>query len=188
VNQFAEFYGDKHIGRKLSWLFNRSTAEILTTGYSNRYTFVMSTLQAGVILLFNDRDLYTMRELLTATALTEEILVQILQIFLKMKLLISSSGNPTEALTPDTELSLFKEYKNKKLRVNINVPLRYETKVEEDRTKSSVDEERKYVLQAAIVKIMKDRKTLGHQQLIAEVIGIVEGKFQPSVPIIKVEP
>ncbi len=52
-------------------------------------------------------------------------------------------------------------------------------------TQASVDEDRKLYLQAAIVRIMKSRKTLHHNLLIQEVINQSKQRFNPSISLIK---
>ena len=42
------------------------------------------------------------------------------------------------------------------------------TQEEKDSTKATVDEDRKHAIEAAIVRIMKTRKTLDHQKLVLE--------------------
>lgn len=84
---------------------------------------------------------------------------------LESKLLIASS----EALDDDTEVKLNLDYSNKRTKFKITAALQKETPQEVEHTMSSVDDDRKLYLQAAIVRIMKSRKILKHNALIQEV-------------------
>ena len=48
-----------------------------------------------------------------------------------------------------------------------------------------VDEDRKHEIEACIVRIMKSRKQLNHNQLVTEVVEQLNKRFQPSPLIIK---
>jgi len=49
----------------------------------------------------------------------------------------------------------------------------------------AVHDERKYVIQAAIVRVMKIRKTISYQALIQEVVESLSTRFAPRIPDIK---
>jgi cullin 3 len=61
-------------------------------------------------------------------------------------------------------------FTSKLFRVKINpITAKTETDPERQETRNKVDDDRKHVIDAAIVRIMKTRKTMTHTQLIAEV-------------------
>lgn len=215
VQRFAEFYSAQHSGRKLDWLHNYSKGELVTNCFRNKYTLQASCAQMAVLLQYNTSDSYTVRQLEDNTQIKSDFLTQVLAVLLKAKLLVCEDKPPSRAesideddsnggskaakvagskqdedegiqLRPESVLRLYAEYKNKKLRVNINVPLKGEQKMEQEKTEKNIEEDRKIVIQATIVRVMKMRKTLNHQQLITEVLTQLASRFKPTIPSIKV--
>ena len=59
------------------------------------------------------------------------------------------------------------------------------TQEEKDSTRATVDEDRKHAIEAAIVRIMKTRKSLDHQKLVLEASTQLMRHFKPDPKQIK---
>ncbi|GAM20622.1 hypothetical protein SAMD00019534_037970 [Acytostelium subglobosum LB1] len=184
---FQKFYQVQYSGRKLNWLHHLSKGELKTKYLpSNKtgYTLQCSTYQIGVLLQFNSVEELTNEELQGSTQLTDGILKSTLVTLLKSKILVSDNDGEEE-FGKTTKFSLNKQFKNKKTKIFINVPVLAQVKEEIDTTHKTVEEDRKHQIQAAIVRIMKMRKQLSHSSLMSEVIAQLQTRFNPKVNVIK---
>ncbi|KAH7913416.1 Cullin [Hygrophoropsis aurantiaca] len=175
-DRFSKYYQTKHSGRKLTWLWNYSKNELRTNYLNQKYILMTSSYQMAVLLQYNKHDTLSLEELITATAINKEILSQVLSLLVKAKILINEETDQYD-LNPN--------FKSKKIRVNLNQPIKAEVKAESSEVLKTVDEDRKYVIQATIVRIMKARKTMKNQPLIQEVISQISQRFAPKIPDIK---
>jgi cullin 1 len=186
AERFQNFYFDKHSGRKLTWLWQLCKGEIKANYIKNAkvpYTFQVSTYQMGILLLFNENDTLKYEDIQNSTSLAPDMLQPNLSILLKAKVLLASPEGSKPS--PGTSFSLNYNFKNKKIKVNLNIQIKSEQKTESDDTHKTVEEDRKLLLQSAIVRIMKSRKKMKHVQLVQEVIQQVKARFPPKIPDIK---
>jgi cullin 1 len=172
--RFSGFYANKHQGRKLNWLMQLCKGELKTTYLSQAYVLQVSTYQMTILLCYNNQTNFSFEELLGITGMSRDLLEPNLHLLLKAKILIHEGS-----------YLLNSNFKSKKLRINLNVAVKSESKTETNETLKTVEKDRELVIQAAIVRIMKTRKVLKHVQLMQEVITQVQGRFQPSVQQIK---
>ncbi|KAK1810279.1 ubiquitin ligase (cullin) of SCF [Friedmanniomyces endolithicus] len=184
--RFQNFYNSKHGGRKLTWLWHLCKGEI-RANYAKMnkvpYTFQVSTYQMAILLLFNDSDTVTYDDIASSTMLAKETLDPSLGIMLKAKVIIASPEGA--ASQSGTTYSLNYGFKNKKLKVNLNVAIKAEQKLEAEDTHKTIEEDRKMLMQSAIVRIMKSRKTMKHAVLVGETIQQIKNRFSPKVADIK---
>lgn len=175
-DRFSKYYQSKHSGRKLTWLWNYSKNELRTNYLNQKYILMTSSYQMAVLLQYNRHDTLSLDELVSATAISKDLLTQVLALLVKAKLLVNEEQDQYD-LNPG--------FKSKKIRVNLNLPIKAEVKAESSDVLKAVDEDRKYVIQATIVRIMKARKTMKNQALIQEVISQISQRFAPKIPDIK---
>lgn len=147
IERFTRFYKHKHDGRKLTWLWHLCKGEIKASYCKNSktpYTFQVSIYQMAILLLYNEKDTHSYEDMLSATQLSNDVLDHALGVILKAKvLLITSEGKAG----PGKSFKLNYEFKNKKIRVNLNLGAVKETKQEEAETNKTIEEDRKLVLQ-----------------------------------------
>ncbi|KAE9403976.1 Cullin-domain-containing protein [Gymnopus androsaceus JB14] len=175
-DRFQKYYQQKHSGRKLTWLWNYCKNELRTNYLNQKYILMTSSYQMAVLLQYNKNDTLSLSELVTATSVPKELMTQVLAVFVKAKVLINEETD---------QYDLNPSFKSKKVRVNLNQPIKAEVKTETAEVLKTVDEDRKFVIQATIVRIMKARKTMKNQTLIQEVISQISQRFAPKIPDIK---
>lgn len=130
----------------------------------------------AVLLQYNLQKTYTEAELMANTGLNKENTSSVLQTLVRCNLLEEEGETYT----------LSDGFKSKKLRVNINMPVKAEQKAEVDQTHKAVEEDRKMIIQACLVRIMKTRKRMNHQTLMTEAIDQLSVRFKPKIPLLKV--
>ncbi|XP_044742186.1 cullin-2 [Chrysoperla carnea] len=181
VQYFEQFYHAHFSGRKLTWLHHLCQGE-LKLGYLRKtYIVTMQTYQMAILLLFEKVDSLTVAEILNTLQINAEQFQKHIVSLLECKLLNSN----TEEITPNTILSLNFDFSSKRTKFRITAATQKESPQEVENTISSVEEDRKLYLQAAIVRIMKSRKLLHHNELIQEVLSQSKASFAPSIQMIK---
>ena len=172
---FEEFYPRQNRGRRLTWLWKISTAEVKAHYPSGFYVVTCSALQLSILEQFNGAASRTVAELAASTGIEPELLKAVLG---SLKPLLADSS-------PD-EYTFNRSFRHKVRRLNINKAIRSERATEDKATREVVGEDRKILLQAAIVRIMKTRKAgVTHTALIDEVIQTMASRFHPDVKDIK---
>ena len=168
--------------RKLTLITSQSKGEIKTlytmkpgTSTKQAYTLIASTVQIAVLMCFNERDNISEEELAAQLGMESKQLTPHLDILVKATVLKLS----------DKIYSINQKFQNKKVKVKIDLPIKRDTKTEHDDIKKLLDENRAYIIDATVVRIMKTRKVMTHSALTSEIISQLSGKFTPDIKMIK---
>ncbi|CAF0943305.1 unnamed protein product [Rotaria sordida] len=181
LHLFEAFYNKQYNGRKLCWIYNLSNGEIRMSHLDRSYVVTMCTYQMAILLIFNQHDKLTLHEIAESTKLNmKELEKQILPL-IENKFLLNNTNN----LTSKSIISINFEYKSKRTKFKISTTIHKETRQDSEISQKIVDDDRKFYLQAIIVRIMKSRKILKHNLLIEEVITQSKLRFIPSIHLIK---
>jgi cullin 1 len=114
----------------------------------------------AVLLQYNNNDTLSLSELVTATSIPKELMIQVLALLVKAKILINEETDQYD-LNPSKWLPIplhghtsrrSVDFKSKKIRVNLNLPIKAEVKEDTQEVLKNVDEDRKYVIQATVVR------------------------------------
>merc|ERR1712154_337186 len=192
---FKRFYCDSHSGRKLIFDTSRGSAELRVEFDAAPKDLVVHTYQMCILLLFNDKDCYSWQEICAAlkidsAAERQEWERHILALAHPKVRVLNKKPNKKVLQMADT-FTFNRKYKNQRVRVNIGILDNSASKkmakqiAEKPKVPHQVLESRKNRVEAAIVRIMKARKKLHHQQLIVEVVHQLQSRFNPDPQFIK---
>ncbi|KAL1422584.1 hypothetical protein MTO96_021992 [Rhipicephalus appendiculatus] len=201
---FQRFYLAKHIGRRLTLQPHLGWADISAVFYGpaenepstsqtastssgelhpRTYVIQVTTYQMCVLMLFNRHDAISYQDITSETNIPETSLVRALN-----SLCMGKASEPVLIKTPDSN-----EIENEHI-FTVNDAFTsglQKVKIESTSTKKNtapkksepavnLDEDRRYELEAAIIRIMKARKTLSHEDLFAEATKLLQTRYNPS--------
>uniref|UniRef100_A0A1I8ARI6 CULLIN_2 domain-containing protein n=1 Tax=Steinernema glaseri TaxID=37863 RepID=A0A1I8ARI6_9BILA len=188
-HQFEKFYLAKHSGRKLTLNLGLGHADVRAVFIGGNKILRVNTYQMVILMRFNERTRFTFQELLDDTRIPERELKRALASMAmgktSQRVLCRTVGHGKNIEAKD-KFSVNEGFTSKQARIRIQmVSGRSETEPERKETRRKVDDDRKHEIEAAIVRVMKARKKLLHNQLITEVTDQLKARFLPDPVLIK---
>uniref|UniRef100_A0AB38Z7I0 Cullin family n=1 Tax=Paeonia suffruticosa TaxID=45171 RepID=A0AB38Z7I0_PAESU len=178
--KFRAYYLGTHTGRRLSWQTNMGTADIKATfGKGQKHELNVSTYQMCVLMLFNNADRLSYKEVEQATEIPASDLKRCLQSMACVKGKNVLRKEPMSKEIGEEDVFFVNDrFMSKFYKVKIGtVVAQKETEPEKQETRQRVEEDRKPQIEAAIVRIMKSRRVLDHNNIIAEVTKQLQSRF-----------
>ncbi|CEP10928.1 hypothetical protein [Parasitella parasitica] len=168
---FEGFYTKKFNGRKLLWQNRLSSCSIIANFPKGRKEIIASLAQAVILFIFNDpsKKSLTFSKLQTLTALSDSDLIGLLVSLSTgpYKLLLNTSG--TDKVNQSDSFAYNHDFESVNPKVRIPAAASIEpTKDEEKDVEKKVHISRQHQLEAAIVRIMKAKKTSTHTALVED--------------------
>ena len=175
-----------------------------------RHDLSVTTYQMCILVLFNTRDTLTLKQIREETNIPEEELRRHLVSLCTPKHRILRKGSKGKGISGDDDTFTYNaDYTSKMTRVKVPmVSMRDASSGSSGAAKGggsstagasksaglvdgsaavplSVEEDRRHLLEASIVRIMKARKVLNHNDLVAEVTKQLSGRFVPPPQFVK---
>ena len=218
MDRFQKYYLNTYTGRKLSWQTATGSAEIRATfpptkgsTKPRRHDLSVTTYQMCILVLFNNRDTLTLKQIREETQIPEDELRRHLVSLCTPKHRILRKGSKGKAISGDDDTFTYNtDYTSKMTRVKVPmVSMRDATAGSNIESTAgggtpstagaaapalvdgssavpvAVEEDRRHLLEAAIVRIMKARKQLNHNDLVAEATRQLSGRFVPPPQFVK---
>ncbi|KAJ3787004.1 Cullin-domain-containing protein [Lentinula aff. detonsa] len=189
VKPFERFYYSRHSGRRLSWQLSLGNVDVRVAFKSKQHDLNVATFAVVILLLFEDLkddDFLTYEEIQQATSLEHADLQRQLQSLACAKYKVLKKHPPGRDVQTSDSFSFNSDFAAPLQKIKIStVSSKVESGEELKETRDRIDEERRHQTEACIVRIMKDRKHMSHNDLINEVTRLLASRFQPNPLIIK---
>ena len=180
IKEFTSFYYGKFTNRFIAFVPELSWAELFVRINSKTYTFIVSTPQLILLMLFNSKREYNLKQLKELTDFSDDKLIEIYQPLIKNNVLILKNSS----------LYLNMNYTNNESKLNLNYKCKDKTKMkDEDKKDKEVShfllEDRKYQIDASLIHVLKKYKRLSFDELKNNVTVEVKNYFIPDVVLLK---
>lgn len=202
TNLFNQYYAFKTSQRVLRWLHGLGKATIETEMFakSGKLELLVSTHQLCVLVLFNEKTQLTYGDILDNILVKqaegntnssgnetndpsggEDAIKAALVSMMSKKCPLLIKDPKGREFNRTNTFRLNTTFKTNRRKLTIPTPTARITEAEKTAVHETVVEDRRHAIEAAIVRVMKQRKTLDHQMLLMEVSRLCD-------PVFKAEP
>ena len=204
MDMYDKFYSSLYQGRRLTWNLELSRADVRCT-FDKMYEIQMSTVQLAFMLVFNHCESATLENIAAALGIPATEAAICAMSLVKAKLLIVGSDEAEDgwellvALSNDDEsrkgpesVEVFVNQGFTSKRARVKLPSASLLPLSSHQARSAavsteVAYDRKAIIQAVIVRIMKARRELGHEALVMELFDQVSSRWHalpcPDLPL-----
>mmetsp|Transcript_4322 Transcript_4322/g.7299 ORF Transcript_4322/g.7299 Transcript_4322/m.7299 type:complete len:228 (-) Transcript_4322:35-718(-) len=183
MSVFKQYYMSKFNGRQLNWKLNQGFAEMrarIGNGGKKKYEMSVSTYQMCILMLFNEQPRLSYHELLQNIQVSDSELKSHLIPLCQFKFLQKSPVGKEFKMDDSFKVNL--QYSNSNIKIKVPVMhSKTQKNAENNELQKRVEDDRKHIIDATLVKVMKSRRRLDLNSLIADSVKILQNKFSPEV-------
>mmetsp|Transcript_8191 Transcript_8191/g.26036 ORF Transcript_8191/g.26036 Transcript_8191/m.26036 type:complete len:758 (+) Transcript_8191:55-2328(+) len=182
IQVFQNFYNGRTQHRRLQWIHSLGQATIAAKLSGRRHDLIVNSYQAIILLLFTKTEkgeTHDLSFIQSTTGLDMAMTKKLLATLTISKYKILSKSGDAKTIEDGATFTPNDGFQCPHRKIKIPPPI-----AEETHNKERVEEDRSIAIEAAIVRIMKMRKQLSHQQLVTEVLTQL-AFFKPNPKLIK---
>lgn len=182
IQVFHNYYNGRTNHRRLQWIHSLGQATIAAKLNGRRHDLIVNSYQALVLLLFTKDETHSLEFIKNATGLdngSAGMTKKLLATLSISKYKILNKSGDAKTVEDDATFTPNDTFQCPHRKIKVPPPVSEET-----HNKERVEEDRSIAIEAAIVRIMKMRKQLSHQQLVSEVLNQL-AFFKPNPKLVK---
>jgi len=179
IQVFHNYYNGRTQHRRLQWIHVLGQATLAAKLNNRRHDLTVNSYQALILLLFTKDETHDLSFIANATGLETQQTKKLLATLTISKYKVLSKSGDAKTIEDDSTFTPNDGFQCPHRKIKIPPPVSEET-----HNKERVEEDRSIAIEAAIVRIMKMRKQLSHQQLVSEVLTQL-AFFKPNPKLIK---
>jgi hypothetical protein len=146
---------------------------------------VMTAVQAAILLLFNNKDVLTINEIIELTGCSPELVKVSLRPMVAQAEYKVLKKQPANGYDTSHKLKIDMSYTSQNRRVRMPTQAMKVTKADREANSEHVEDSRRFTIEANIVRIMKSRITMTHTDLMTETAAQLLRYFKPEPKDIK---
>ncbi len=173
LKMFSEDFASKpqNNQKRLRWVHSLGSVSINFTAKKKKYELVVSTAQACILCLFNDCSTLTREHLRQQTGIPPAIFDDVLEsCTTKWPLLVVEGEN----------VRINEEFESTKRKISMIMQEKRAAPAERASTRAALDDDRKFAVEACIMRLMKSRKVMRHPDLVQEINAQLVKLFKPD--------
>ncbi|KRX76785.1 Cullin-2 [Trichinella sp. T6] len=187
INEFEQYYTRFFSGRKLSWMLQFSVVDVMLHYLHRRLMASVNLHQLAILLCFENHDQLALEDLKIRSGIQDGGFDNNLQCLIDAGILLRQSEKYDGQLR--TKIILNKHLTSRRVKFRVNSPF-FSDAFNKDlsagrQVHADLKVDRKLFIECTLVRIMKSRKLIKHEDLLREVMEQCVGRFVPEAECVQ---